>query len=139
MKSKSRTYLVIDMEKLEKGIMEIMGYFSIALKVLKIPLKLSKTKVKRMDGLYKNIENIPVYLIGQLAKSDNYFKLIEGNQILESAELLIDESFKIIGGRIILRESTNDEKILKFYIREGYQLLSENTSDSLVQLIKFII
>ena len=138
-KSKSRTYIILDVDELEKGYFKIVGYFTIALKVLKIPLKLSKTKTKKIDGVYKNIETIPTYLIGQLAKNDEYKSKISGSVILEYAELIIKESFKIVGGRIILIESTRDKKLIEFYEKEDYKLLIDDENDELIQWIKFLV
>ena len=52
---------------------------------------------------------------------------------------MIRESFKIIGGRVILIESTRDQKLISFYEREGYQLLIDDDGDELIQWVKFLI
>jgi hypothetical protein len=69
--SKSRTFLIVNEKSLNEGKFETLGYFTLALKVLKISDNVSKSLVKKLDGLFKNIHETPVYLIGQLGKLMN--------------------------------------------------------------------
>lgn len=75
-----------------------------ALKVLKISPAITKSQVKKLDGLYKNIDEMPVYLIGQLGKNDDYQQCISGKEIVDYALSIILKSFQLVGGRIILHE-----------------------------------
>ena len=73
--NKSRTYLLCDNDILrEEERFVVLGYFSIALKVLDLPENISNRSRKNLDGISAKlhgdvIKSIPCYLIGQLAKS----------------------------------------------------------------------
>ena len=83
----SRTYLVYASYKNKKV---LVGYFAIANKTLIIREDISKTMRKKLTGFKsKEVNTIPVYLIGQLAKNYNYdikkLKLISGQELLRLA------------------------------------------------------
>ena len=61
----ARTYLVLD-----ESTGDILGYFSVTFKELSLEsTALSKTQVKKMDGISKNAERIRAFLIGQIGKN----------------------------------------------------------------------
>lgn len=87
---------------------KILAYFSLALKSLKLGVSVSRTIVKRIDGLAKDTREVPVYLLGQLGKNDPYSDLISGNEILEPYVFpLVAESARLVGGRTLLVECYN--------------------------------
>ncbi|PKM47710.1 MAG: acetyltransferase [Firmicutes bacterium HGW-Firmicutes-8] len=118
-----------------KGDFELFAYFTIALKVLKISDSIPKTLIKKLDGLYKNIQETPVYLIGQLGKNDKYTDCISGQEIIEYALSVILKSFQYVGGRIILVECINDDNLIEFYVKNGFVFLQEA---ELVQMVRFL-
>jgi len=120
---------------LAKGDFELFAYFTIALKVLKISDSIPKTLIKKLDGLYKNIQETPVYLIGQLGKNDKYTDCISGQEIIEYALSVILKSFQYVGGRIILVECINDDNLIEFYVKNGFVFLQEA---ELVQMVRFL-
>ena len=63
----SRTYLIINDEKWEKNEIQIDGYFSLALKVIKLD-DISNTK-KKTIAKSTDQDDVAAYLIGQLARS----------------------------------------------------------------------
>lgn len=134
-KSKSRTYLIVNEEVLAEGNFDILAYFTLGLKVLKISNSISKTLIKKLDGLYKNIQETPVYLIGQLGKNDAVENYIAGEEIIEYALSIISKSFQYVGGRIILVECNDDEKLLTFYKENNFLFLQQ---PDLVQMVKFL-
>jgi hypothetical protein len=134
-KSKGRTYLIVNEEALIEGNFEILAYFTLGLKVLKISNSISKTLIRKLDGLYKNIQETPVYLLGQLGKNDAYKNYISGQEIIEYALSIISKSFQYVGGRIILVESNDNGKILAFYKENGFIFLQQ---PDLVQMVKFL-
>lgn len=126
----SRTYIIFDTE--------IIGYFSIALKVLELSADISKTSRKKMHGFSKEIESIPVFLIGQIGKNDLKTKSIAGKDLLALAEMKIQECNDIIGGRVILLECENIDKLVTFYKTNSYIELQKSDKD-LIQFIKYVI
>ncbi|PHM63050.1 hypothetical protein [Xenorhabdus ishibashii] len=60
----TRTYLILD----DNGL--ILAYFSLTFKELLVNnFAISKTKIKKLNGISKNANTIKVYLIGQVAKN----------------------------------------------------------------------
>ena len=117
---------------------EILGYFTIALKVLELDDDVSKTKRKKLDGLNKEIPFTPVYLIGQLGKNNIYKSEISGKEIIDFAIYEIMKSFNVIGGRIVLVECSNNQNLTKFYQDNDFELLQETTDKNNNKLLQFI-
>ena len=135
-KHKARTYLIVNSEELEAGTLQILAYFSVALKVIQIADTVTRSKAKKLDGLYSNIEQTPGYLIGQLAKNDVYASQIKGNEVLDYAFDVIDKAFSAVGGRFVLVECADNVKLKSFYDNYGFQHLQQ--PDELVQLVRFL-
>jgi hypothetical protein len=95
----------------------------------------SKTKRKKLDGLYKKTDDIPCYLIGQLGKNDLYKDKIEGHTIINYAVNIIQKSHEFVGGRFILVECTDNYKLVNFYLNNNFEILQK---DELVQLVRFL-
>lgn len=135
--SKSRTFLIVDEDSLDDGDFRILAYFSLALKSLKLDNSLSKTRIKKIDGLSNKIEDTSVYLLGQLGKNELYHKDIEGKEILEKYVFpLVIQAVKYVGGRIMLIECANREKLISFYGNNDFVYLQE---DEYVQMIRFLV
>lgn len=125
--SKSRTFLIVDEDALNDGDFRLLAYFSLALKSLKLDNSLSKTRIKKIDGLSNKIEDTSVYLLGQLGKNELYQKDIEGKEILEKYVFpLVTQAVKYVGGRIILIECTNKERLISFYGNNRFVYLQED-------------
>lgn len=136
---KCRTYLIVDKKKLEeKGEICVLGFYSIAPHIFNIVDGISKNKVKKLDGFNKNAKSIQCWLIGQLAKNDNYSSEITGKEILEFAEETIIVLHKLAGLRTILIECKNEDKLIKFYENNKFEVLQTSTVDSLIQMTKVI-
>lgn len=119
--------------------METLEYwhFSLALKSLKFDVSLSKTRIRKIDGLSNKIEDTSVYLLGQLAKNELYQKETDGKEILEGYVFpLVAQAVKYVGGRIILIECANKEKLISFYGNNGFVYLQD---DEYVQMIRFLV
>ncbi|WP_083996379.1 hypothetical protein [Desulfosporosinus acididurans] len=122
---------------MDDGDFRILAYFSLALKSLKLDNSLSKTRIKKIDGLSNKIEDTSVYLLGQLGKNEPYQKDIQGKEILEKYVFpLVTQAVKYVGGRIILIECANKEKLISFYGNNGFVYLQE---DEYVQMIRFLV
>ncbi len=124
---KSRTYFLCDPDKMEKGEFLILGYFTLSLKVLILPDDMSVRARKEIDGYRGKIHGIPIrevpcFLIGQLAKNSNIDSTtISGKELLEAAFSVIYSAMSAVGGRHVMIECHDEEKILKFYKDNGFE------------------
>jgi hypothetical protein len=126
----TRTYLFLDDN------LKIIAYYTIALKVLDTRRISSKGLIKKLDGIDKNRENIPCYLIAQLGKHSECKHKI-GQYLLDSAVQTIKESKGLIGGRFILLDSVNEKEVIKFYTHKdnGFvELIEPKLNDKNVTL-----
>ena len=142
-KNKSRTFFIINEEEFCKGNLIILGYFSLALKVLTVPDEISNRKRILLDGLSakfkgKPILHFPVYLIGQLAKNDMNKDQIEGNEIMSFAIDIIKEAQKNVGGRVVLIECNDNKKLKKFYSDTGFEIINKDNEDNQLQMISYL-
>lgn len=134
---KSRTYFVVDEEKLTESKLAIFGYFSLGIKSIDLDKNISKSQRRKLDGISKNADSLNVYLIGQLAKNDSYKEQVTGSEMLNYAIPLIKNCMKIIGGRVVLVECKNHEKLVDFYKKQDFTVL-QKTEDSknMIQLVR---
>ena len=146
--SKSRTYLIVDKEQLQNSDITldkiiIYGYISLAVKVLAVPENASNRLRKQLDGFSakqhgKPISHFPCYLIGQLARNSDVPKSsISGTDLLNFAYDIIGTAVEAVGGRYVLIECNNNEKLLKFYSDNDFSEINrENHEDRImVQMI----
>ncbi|MDX7999141.1 GNAT family N-acetyltransferase [Xenorhabdus sp. Reich] len=115
----ARTYLVLGTEGF------ILAYFSLTFKELPTNnFALSKTRIKKINGISKNATSLKVYLIGQIAKN---FSLHENpitlNDILSSINIIIEKAQELIGGRVTILECQNNSKIISLYEKHGFEKL----------------
>jgi len=139
-KNKAKTYFILTDDSNMEDRTDILAYFALSMKVLHIPEKLSKNQRKKIDGLYNSISEIPVYLIGQIAKNESSKDKISGKEIIEFAYSYVREASTIVGGRIILIELKNNDKLIKFYENNGFVLLPNKTEneEDLLQMVRVI-
>jgi len=108
--------------------LQVVAYYSIALNIFSTK-SLSKSLVKRLDGIDKNREQIASYLIAQLGKSDTCkFKI--GNSILKHATRSIVKVVDIIGGRFIVIDAINNDKVLDFYNDNNFIAIDDSHKDT---------
>lgn len=134
----SRTYLVYTSYK---GKQELVGYFALAFKGLSVRKNVSKSLRRKITGSKtREIMAIPVFLIGQLSKnySQGLDKLITGAELLRLAFQKIIEAQRLTGGRVILVECANIEKLKNFYTDHGFSLLDTDGNDGLLRYIREI-
>ncbi|MDX7991199.1 acetyltransferase [Xenorhabdus sp. psl] len=115
----TRTYLILD------GSGFISAYFSLTFKELSIhDFAISKTRIKKLNGISKNTNTIKVYLIGQIAKNFSLNKnSITLKDIFLYARNIINISKSLIGGRVIALECENNCKLIELYINHGFEKL----------------
>ena len=76
-------------------------------------------------------------LIGQIAKSDNYKGIKLGNILMEHAIKKLEITNKIVGGRFILLDALNNEKIISFYKEFGFFEIEEiNKEKESIKMIR---
>ena len=149
--AKSRTYLIIDQEQLEEPYITldkvvIYGYVSLTVKVLALPEHISNRVRKQLDGFSakrhgKPISHFPCYLIGQLARNSEVPKnSISGAELLDFAYDIIDTAVDAVGGRYILIECNDNNKLIKFYQENSFSEINRiNYEDkAMVQMIRMI-
>lgn len=142
--SKSRTYFVCNQEKMEIGEISILGYFALSLKVLILPNEMSVRARKEIDGFSGKIHGVPIreipcFLIGQLSKNSNITEgQISGKMLLEEAFAVIYSAMSAVGGRYVMVECRDNDKLLKFYKDNGFEeFLREPEGDKpMVQMIR---
>ncbi|GGK23988.1 hypothetical protein GCM10010965_15950 [Caldalkalibacillus thermarum] len=117
---------------------EIIAYFALTVKPLYIGENVSNSVRKRLDGLFKNTENVAGYLIGQLGKNDVYKDRISGNEILGYAISLIIEAFNLVGGRFVFVECEDCQKLISFYEKNNFKVLQKDNETGLVQLFRIL-
>ena len=152
-KSQSVTYLVFS----NQGDLELLGYFTIAIKPLLINSRksqLSNTTKKKLLRIGKYDETnhsymLSAYLIAQLGKNFNHniSQTISGNELLSIALHVVRELKYLAGGTVVFLEAENKTNLMNFYENEenGFIKVDDknvNTSltesHELVQLIKLI-
>ena len=147
--SKSRTYLVCDEEDLKHNTLDkviIYGYISIALKTLTIPEETSNRMRKELDGFNAKIHgepirDIPCYLIGQLSRNSNIPKdILNGAKLLEYAYSVIVQSVDAGGGRYIMIECHDNQKLIHFYQQNLFKEIARipDKNIPMVQMIRKI-
>ncbi len=140
-RDKSRTYIYYnEREVIENGFLRIVGYFSLALKTIKIPIieSMSNNLRKRLGNISDRDKNVVAYLIGQIGRDSTYNSdILDGNSMLKDCYNLIASVREIIGGRLILIECKPEEKLCKFYEDRGYINITEK-ENGLKQYIRFM-
>lgn len=117
---------------------EILAYFSLSFKELILDnVKISKTKRQQLDGISRTAEKVKAFLIGQIGKNtlivDNPISLA---LILQEIYAVLSEAQELIGGRIIILECENNERLLQLYKCHGFTLIEiENNSPSTLRTL----
>ena len=147
--SKARTYLIVDEDELINNDLEnvtIYGYVSVALKTLTIPDEYSNRKRLELDGFSAKfhgdpIREIPCYLIGQLARNSSVTKeTVSGMQLIDFALQVIAKSVESVGGRYVMIECHDNEKLISFYKANMFTEISRipDKENMMVQMIRKI-
>ncbi|MDR2879949.1 MAG: hypothetical protein LBV03_08555 [Fusobacteriales bacterium] len=117
--STAKTYLLLDESEYNNGNLRIVAFFALALKVLDVSTmsKSAKDKAFKEYDNRRNINYIPAYLIGQLAKNDSYKTSVCGEEIFNHAIYQIHEINKLIGCDIVMLDCTEDLRD-RFYMKK---------------------
>lgn len=147
-KNQSVTYLVFDVSS-----MELVGYFTIALKPLTVRgetvSNTVKKKLMRVSELDKQSRTytMSAYLIAQLGKNftGDADKKITGGELLELAWGIIEKMQYMGGGMVTFLEAENSERLLSFYHANRFQTFDTRKTAAaseepheLVQLLRLL-
>ena len=147
-KNQSVTYLVFDVSS-----MELVGYFTIALKPLIVRGETVSNTVKkkliRVSELDEQSQTytMSAYLIAQLGKNfkNGAEKKITGEELLELAWDIVEKMQYMGGGMVTFLEAENSERLLSFYQANRFQTFDtrQTATDSeepheLVQLLRLL-
>ncbi|WP_244149672.1 acetyltransferase [Xenorhabdus eapokensis] len=116
----------------------LLAYFSLTFKEISTSnLAISKTKIKKLNGISKSANSLKVYLIGQIAKNfllrENPIKL---KDILFHINITIEKAQELIGGRVTILECQNNSKIITLYEKNGLEKLpTKGENNSLITML----
>ena len=147
-KNQSVTYLVFSLSS-----MELVGYFTIALKPLTVRGETVSNTVKRKLLRISELDErsdtytMSAYLIAQLGKNytDGRNKEITGKELIELAWTVIEDAQYMLGGIVTFLETENEEKLLSFYRDNRFSQFDtrqtasdKDESHELIQLLRLI-
>ena len=147
-KNQSVTYLVFDVSS-----MELVGYFTIALKPLTVRgetvSNTVKKKLMRVSELDEQSQTytMSAYLIAQLGKNfkNGAEKKITGEELLELAWDIVEKMQYMGGGMVTFLEAENSERLLSFYQANRFQTFDTRQTATdleepheLVQLLRLL-
>jgi len=147
----SRTKLVFTSFKKQ---LVLVGYFTLAYKDFTIPQRVLsrnlRDRIKKFGSYNSDIKayKISAPLIAQLGKNftNEYNKLITGDELLNIACKCIKEVQLNIGGKIVYVECEDKTRLIEFYESNGFVRFSErqldtecyNNSKYLIQLLRYL-
>lgn len=145
-KRMSITYLVVDNET---G--DLLGFFTLAHKVLYVPAEGLSNTVKRRLERYGSIDKntnsylLSAFLLAQFGK--NYAieedKRITGVGLMDCVDSILKDIQFRVGGGVVYLDSLDNEHLVHFYTDVcGYRKISERVSDTnntkYLQYLKFV-
>ena len=130
-RDKSRTYLVLDDST---GL--LLGYFTLSLKALPFRSGVSKNTIKNIDGFSKDIEAVGIILIGQFGKDYKTAKDVSGESLFKLCIEAVYQAQKIVAGRFVMLECQDNEKVVSFYKRNGFDFLQSDERDNYLQMVR---
>lgn len=126
-----KTYLLIDLDELEKENFSVMAYYTIAQKAIDIS-ELSAKRKRKMLGDYPgrdSLKAIPAYLIGQLGRNDAYTSdEISGEQILNECYNSISVAAQVVGGNLVILEC-REPMFERVYENKGFRKLYDDLNE----------
>jgi hypothetical protein len=130
-RDKARTYLIYDDNR---G--TLLGYFTLSIKALPFAGNISKNTIKSIDGFSKDIRAVGIILIGQFGKDTELAKDIDGGHLLDMCIETVYAAQKIVGGRFVLLECQEINKIVSFYERNGFKPLQYDENEKYLQMVR---
>ena len=127
---RARTYLYVD-----NATQEVVAYFTIAISILHTD-GISPEIIELLDGYKDDVTSIPCFLIGQLGKSDRFELRKIGEFVLSDAIDIIDQSQESLGGRFILLDAVNRERLIEFYKDNAFFPIESDKDSESIKMIK---
>lgn len=115
------TFLLFNDDASKNNRLQIDGYFSLALKVFYFEDAISNRTRRKLSG--KADDQVPAYLIGQLARSDNAPKGT-GAKLLNLAIQYIKNAQTYVGGRLVYLDCKDE--LVPYYESKGFQFIQRN-------------
>ena len=84
----------------------------------------------------QDLQTVGIILIGQLGKDAVLAKNFKGSDLLETYLMTARKAKNIVGGRFVMLECLEIEKVVGFYIKNGFQLLQCDERDRYMQMIR---
>lgn len=137
-----RSYLILDRKNSDDENFYILGFFSLALKILTVDQEKLTRKQKKDMNLLRDQDGIPSYFIAQLGKNDMFKYNFKGKYLLDEAVNIVYECMEMLGGNIVWLEANKEtDYVLRFYKNNGFiELQSEVQEDKVerIQLIRYL-
>ena len=127
-KDRSRTFLLVANGRVE-------AFFSLALNVLDTANLSNTIKTKLSPINSKDDAHIACFLIGQLGRDDG--SKIKGQDMLKVAVSSLQASHKLLGGKFILVDAVNNDKIIDFYVANGFKAISVDEDGQTIKMVMF--
>lgn len=141
-KSICRSYLILDRKNSDDENFCVLGFFALALKILRVDQSKLSRKQKKDMNLLREQEGIPSYFIAQLGKNDMFKHNFEGRYLLDEAVNIVYDCMGLLGGTIVWLEANKEAaSVVKFYKDNGFiELQSELQEDGVerMQLVKYL-
>jgi len=112
----------------------ILAYFTLSLKSLEFGDTLSKNKIKDIDGFSKEVSGVAIALIGQLGKDES--ENLSGRDLLVLCIDKVNQVKNLIGGRYVLIECHDIEKVVGFYLANDFTKLQLDKDDNYLQMVR---
>lgn len=126
-----KTYLLIDLDELDRGNFSVMAYYTIAQTAIDISVLSAKRK-RKVLGDYPgrdSLKTIPAYLIGQLGRNDTYSSdEISGEQILNECYHSISIAAQVVGGKLVILEC-REPMFERVYENRGFNKLYDELNE----------
>lgn len=124
---RSKTFIFVKNNKIE-------AFFSLALNVFNTQ-NISNTAKKKLSATNSKDDFIACYLIGQLGKDDK--SSISGKFILNTALFWLKTAHDILGSKFILVDAVNNEKVVRFYIDNGFKRTTIDEDGQTIKMVRF--
>ena len=129
-RDRGRTYLIFD----DNGI--LLGYFTLTLNALPFSDIVSKSKAKNIDGFSKDVRAVGIILIGQFGKDLLTASEINGDELFSLCLDKVYAAKNIIGGRFVMLECLEIDKVISFYHKNGFEILQYDKNDEYLQMVR---
>jgi hypothetical protein len=130
-RDKSRTYLIFSDDQ-----KALLGYFTLSLDALPFSATVSKNTIKSIDGFSKDVQAVGIILIGQFGKDIELAKDVDGSFLLDICIDAVYAVQKRVGGRFVLLECNEEEKVVSFYKNNGFIKLQYDDRDKYLQMVR---